>query len=145
MTDKALQSLHPSVSTISKQSQEAQFDNINTLENPRQWPSTIPPHHHLLVTTPKGIYTWDSHGASEIFQSHSQGIVAAKQAKNGSGLLAVADSHVVVLHDVKKGMRNSYRLKGSNVRGVELLIFSHLTCNYSTGPDADASLQQRFE
>ncbi|KAL9614519.1 MAG: hypothetical protein Q9167_000969 [Letrouitia subvulpina] len=111
------------MSTISKHSQKAQFDNINKLDDPPQWPSTIPPHHHLLVTTPKGVYTWDSHGATEVFRSDSQGVVAAKQAKNGSGLLAVADSHIVVLYDVKKGMNNSYRLKDSNGQ-VRMLRYS---------------------
>ena len=53
---------------------------------------------------------------TEIFRSGSEGIVAAKKAHNGSSLLAVADSQVVVLHDIEKGMQKSYKLKGSDVR-----------------------------
>ena len=81
-----------------------------------QGPLAFPRSHHLIVTTAKGVFTWSSHGVKEIFRSGSEGIVAAKKASNGSGLLAVADSQVVVLHDVNKGMQRSYRLKGSDVR-----------------------------
>ena len=51
----------------------------------------------------------------EIFRSGSGGIVAAKKTADGAGLLAVADSEVVLLHDIKKGMQKSYRLKGTDV------------------------------
>jgi hypothetical protein len=75
----------------------------------------FPPSHHLIITTNKNIYSWDSRGLSGLFRSGSEGIVAAKKAKDGSGILAVADSQVVVLHDVKRGMERSYRLKGADV------------------------------
>ena len=77
--------------------------------------STFPRSHHLIITTAKGVFAWGSHGVKEIFRSGSEGIVAAKKAIDGSGLLAIADSQVVVLHDVNKGMQRSYRLKGSDV------------------------------
>ena len=80
-----------------------------------QTSSRFPGSHHLIITTAKGVFAWDSHGLREIFRSGSEGIVAAKKASNGSGLLAVADSQVVVLHDVNKGMQRSYRLRGSDV------------------------------
>lgn len=70
---------------------------------------------HLIVTTTKGVFTWGSHGIAEIFHSGSGGIVAARRARNGSSLLAVADSQVVVLHDTRKGMQKSYKLRGSDV------------------------------
>lgn len=76
---------------------------------------TFPGSYHLIVTTAKGVFVWGSHGVKEIFRSGSEGIVAAKKASNGSGLLAVADSQVVVLHDINKGMQRSYRLRGSDV------------------------------
>ncbi|KAA6410680.1 MAG: hypothetical protein FRX48_06103 [Lasallia pustulata] len=83
------------------------------LETPTIEPS-FPRSHHLVVTTTKGVYTWGRHGLTEIFRSGSGGIVAAKKAQNGSSLLAVADSQVVVLHDIEKGMQKSYKLKGSD-------------------------------
>lgn len=75
----------------------------------------FPRSHHLVITTTRGVYTWGRNGVNEIFRSGSGGIVAAKKAQNGSSLLAVADSQVVVLHDTKKGMQKSYKLKGSDV------------------------------
>ena len=75
----------------------------------------FPKSHHLVITTVKGVYTWSSRGITEIFRSGSAGIVAARKATNGSGLLAVADSQIVLLHDINKGMQRSYRLKGSDV------------------------------
>ena len=54
-------------------------------------------------------------GVVELFRSGSEGIVAARKLDGNSGTLAVADSHVVVLHDIHKGMQRSYRLKGSEV------------------------------
>ena len=85
---------------------------------------TFPRFHHLIVTTAKGVFTWGSHGVKEIFRSGSEGIVAAKKASNISGLLAVADSQVVVLHDVNKGMQRSYRLKGSDVCAPSSVAFT---------------------
>ncbi|MCJ1463723.1 hypothetical protein MMC07_002332 [Pseudocyphellaria aurata] len=74
----------------------------------------LPPCRHLIVTTTKGVFTWGSHGIKEVFHSGSGGIVAARKARNGSSLLAVADSQVVVLHDTRKGMQKSYKLRGSD-------------------------------
>lgn len=79
---------------------------------------SFPSSHHLIVTTAKSVFTLGSHGVTEIFRSGSKGIVAAKRASNGSDLLAVADSQVVVLHDINRGMQKSYRLRGSDVRDV---------------------------
>lgn len=76
----------------------------------------LPPCRHLIVTTTRGVFTWGSHGINEIFHSGSGGIVAARKARNGSSLLAVADSQVVILHDTRKGMQKSYKLRGSDVR-----------------------------
>jgi hypothetical protein len=76
---------------------------------------SFPPSHHLIVTTRKNVFSWNSRGLSDLFHSGSEGIVAAKKAKDGSGMLAVADSQVVVLHDVRRGMERSYRLKGADV------------------------------
>ena len=76
---------------------------------------SFPPSNRLIITTTKGVYTWDVYGISEIFRSGSEGIVAAKKIASGREMLAVADSQVVVLHDISGGMQRSYRLKGSEV------------------------------
>ena len=75
----------------------------------------FPVHHRLIVTTTQGVYTWGAAGIFEMFHSGSSGIVAAKKLGADQGRLAIADSQVVVLHDVHKGMQRSYRLKGSEV------------------------------
>ena len=77
--------------------------------------SPIPDSHYLLVTTANGVYSWSSKGVAEIFRSGSGGIVAARQTAGTGDILAVADSQVVLLHDLKKGMQNSYRLKATDV------------------------------
>jgi len=78
-------------------------------------PSSFPASLQAIVTTARGVYSWTADGVKEIFHSGSGGIVAAKKTSGPGGLLAVADSQVVVLHDVKKGMQQSYRLKGTEV------------------------------
>ena len=76
---------------------------------------SFPPSNSLIITTKKGVYIWDVYSITEIFRSGSEGIVAAKSISSGGEMLAVADSQVVVLHDINGGMRRSYRLKGSDV------------------------------
>ena len=75
----------------------------------------FPQTNHLIITTTRGVFSWSSHGVTECFRSSSEGIVAARKANDGTGLLAIADSQVVLLHDINKGMQKSYRLKGSDV------------------------------
>ncbi|KAK0945836.1 hypothetical protein LTR29_002693 [Friedmanniomyces endolithicus] len=78
----------------------------------------FPTSQHLLITTPSHIYAWDSTGIRTVFTSGKSGIVAAR-ARNG--ILAVADSQVVVLHDTKHGQDTSWGLTatGDEVRLLE--------------------------
>lgn len=75
----------------------------------------FPMRHRLIITTTKGVYAWGDDGVIEIFRSGSEGIVAAKKLSGDKDMLAVADSQVVVLHDIKGEAQRSYRLKGSEV------------------------------
>ena len=77
--------------------------------------SLFPPQTRLIVTTTNGIYEWDGVTSTEIFRSDSEGILAAKKLTGERDMLAIADSQVVVLHDVKGKTQRSYRLKGSEV------------------------------
>lgn len=81
-------------------------------------PFTFPRDHHLVITTPGGIYSWDSLGLQQIFKSSRKGILAAKEARDGSQLLAVADRHNVVLHDCKRERDESWGLSGDEVCAV---------------------------
>ena len=74
----------------------------------------LPLSHHLVITTPAGVYTWSSKGVKQIFKSGSEGLVAANTT-NGR-ILAIADSTLVFLHDVTKGQQQqNYRLKSKQV------------------------------
>ncbi|PSK50399.1 Calcipressin-like protein [Elsinoe australis] len=74
----------------------------------------IPRNHHLLITTPGAIHAWDCYGIHKIFNSSRQGILAAKASKDGSQILAVADSQVVVLHDCRRNREESWGLNSSD-------------------------------
>ena len=67
----------------------------------------LPPNNHLIITTSGGIFSWDQDGVKKLFSSSKKSILAAKEAKDGSQVLAVADEHVVVLHDCKRGREES--------------------------------------
>lgn len=71
----------------------------------------FPTSHHLVVTMSNGVYTWTYQGVKEIFCSQSRGIIAAEKLSDSSNMLAIADSHGVILHDSSKGMQESFRLK----------------------------------
>ncbi|GAB7358376.1 hypothetical protein MBLNU230_g2446t1 [Neophaeotheca triangularis] len=96
-----------------------------TAHSPRspkpQKPFEYPTNQHLLITTPSYIFAWDTQGFKTVFSSSKAGIVAAKEAKDGSGILAVADKHVVVLHDTNRGQEKSWGLNadGDEVRQIE--------------------------
>lgn len=75
----------------------------------------FPSHHHLVIATDGHVLSYDKIGLRKIFQSGSNGILTAKEARDGSGTLAVADSQTVVLHRIEDGLERSYRLKGSEV------------------------------
>ena len=97
------------------------------IEEPGWGVFPFPSSNRLMITTKKGVYIWDVHGITEIFRSGSEGIVAAKKIAIGSEMLAVADSQVVVLHDISGGMQRSYRLKGSDVSCFSRVIQIQLT------------------
>ncbi|KAK0269876.1 hypothetical protein LTR35_014552 [Friedmanniomyces endolithicus] len=92
----------------------------SSLPRPTTSPDAVqfPTGQHLLITTPSHIYAWDPTGIRTVFTSGKSGIVAAR-ARNG--ILAVADSQVVVLHDTKHGQDTSWGLTatGDEVRLLE--------------------------
>ncbi|KAH0360704.1 WD40 repeat-like protein, partial [Aureobasidium melanogenum] len=74
----------------------------------------LPINSHLIITTSGGIFSWDCDGVKKLFSSSKKGILAAREAKDGSQVLAVADEHVVVLHDCKRGREESWGLSGND-------------------------------
>lgn len=99
----------------SQKSQKSARHAFNPLDDPRPIPFKFLSTHHLVITTAQGVYTCGSHGITEVFRSGSKGIVAAKRASSGSAILAVADDHLLILHDVRKGMQSTYRLRSADV------------------------------
>ncbi|KAI4126311.1 MAG: hypothetical protein LQ338_003820 [Usnochroma carphineum] len=99
----------------SQKSQKSSRYAFDPLDDPRPEPFEFPRTHHLIVTTPQAVYTYGRDGITEIFRSGSSGIVAAKRANNGPRVLAVADDQLVILHDVRKGMRRSHKLRAEDV------------------------------
>ena len=87
----------------------------------------FPPQQRLIITTAKSIYAWDTHGMTEMFHSRTEGIVAAKTLGSDKDTLAVADSQVVVLHELKGTRQRSYRLKGSEVCALQYPLLNSTT------------------
>jgi hypothetical protein len=75
----------------------------------------FPRNHHLVVVTKKHVLTLDDHGLRGIFASGSEGIMAAKEAPLGNGTLAIANSMIVLLHRIERGLDQSHRLKSTEV------------------------------
>ena len=114
--------------------------------------SFFPRSHELIITTTDRVYSWTRNCVTDIFSSGSGGIVAAKKTRNGRELLAVADSQILVLHDIKQGMKQSYRLKGTEVGTIQLplssremlILFSRVACVFYGMPKrANASTSLR--
>ena len=98
-------------------SKEKQSPKLANAQNGFEFPRND----HLLITTPSRIFAWDSAGLHTIFKSSKHGVVAAREAQDGSGVLAVADKYVVVLHDTKRGQERSWGLDANEdeVRHLE--------------------------
>ena len=85
-------------------------------------PFVFPTDYHLIITTSGGILSWDKSGVKRLFNSSKKGILAAKEARDGSQLLAVADKHTVVLHDCKRGREESWGLEGDEVGRITVSV-----------------------
>jgi len=78
--------------------------------------STSSLQHNLLITTPNAIYLYSRANTTPLFEcTDDPGIVSAKIARDNSGLLAIADSHVVILYDTARTSDKEYILKGGDV------------------------------
>lgn len=89
---------------------------IHTRKYSKNVAFSFPKSNELIITTPRSVFVWSKDGIRPVFQSATKGIVAARKTAQAGGLLAVADSQVVLLHDMKKGNEETYKLKGSDVR-----------------------------
>ncbi|KAF1923371.1 uncharacterized protein M421DRAFT_406859, partial [Didymella exigua CBS 183.55] len=85
---------------------------------------SLPFNYNLLITTPNTVLLRTLQGDQTIFECESaNGIVNARAATNNSSLLAIADRHVVILHNTARPREKKHRLTGgSDV--PRLLLFS---------------------
>ncbi|CAK3884870.1 uncharacterized protein RCC_06289 [Lecanosticta acicola] len=120
-----------------RQTARKQADSTVSLE---QQQFRFPEESHLLITTPRHVFAWDSTGMQTIFSSRRGSIVAAKEAKDGSGLLAVASSHVVVMHDTQRGQEESWGLDAPNEQ-VRHLEYAPDAKSLFLSTTADGSIQ----
>ncbi|KAF3035044.1 hypothetical protein E8E11_001029 [Didymella keratinophila] len=68
---------------------------------------------NLLITTPNSIHLRTPAGDKTVFECESDdGIVNACAAPDNSSLLAIADSHGVLLHDAAQPRNRKHKLKG---------------------------------
>ncbi|WPG97517.1 Hypothetical protein R9X50_00029400 [Acrodontium crateriforme] len=102
----------------------------------------FPPGQHLLITTPSRIVAWDAANTHSIFTSSKAGIVASKEAKDGSGILAVADQHTVVLHDTKRGKESSWGLQASDEDRVRHLEYAQGTSTLFLSTNLTSDIQK---
>lgn len=71
----------------------------------------------LFISTPNTVRIASQQTDQIIFQCETRdGVVCARPAKDNSKLIAVADSHVVLLHDAGENGDRRYILKNSDVR-----------------------------
>ena len=76
----------------------------------------LPCNHGLFIVTPKTVYLHSRDDNKVLFKCETaDGIINARAAKDNSSLLAIADSHVVILYDAAKGKDRKYTLKNSYV------------------------------
>ncbi|ORY04670.1 hypothetical protein BCR34DRAFT_604768 [Clohesyomyces aquaticus] len=84
----------------------------------------LPPTRNILITTPNTILLHSEFHRRKLFRCATpDGILNARAAKDNSGLVAIADSHLVILYDVKRGKDRQYRLKSGDGE-PRLLLFS---------------------
>lgn len=83
----------------------------------------LPPKCSLFVATPQIIHLRSAASEKTLFKCETaDGIVNAKASRDNSGLIAIADSHVVILYDTTRGNDRKYRLNNVHVGGERSML-----------------------
>lgn len=70
----------------------------------------------LFIATPNAIHWLSQTGGKLLFECESaDGVVSTRASADDSGVLAVADSQVVILHDITREREKKHKLKGGDV------------------------------
>ncbi|KAF2751904.1 hypothetical protein M011DRAFT_498324 [Sporormia fimetaria CBS 119925] len=87
-------------------------------------PFLLPSHRNLFIATPNAIHLHSRFEEKILFECEApDGILNAKHSKDNSGILAVADSQVVIICDPQKGHNRQYKLKNGDGE-PRMLLFS---------------------
>lgn len=72
--------------------------------------------HNLFIATTNAIHIHSRVTKQLLFECAApDGILNARAAKDNSPLLAVADNHLVILYDAKRGRDRQYKLRSCDV------------------------------
>jgi len=103
----------------------------------------LPHRHGLFIATPTAIHLRSRISEKVLFECETPGgIACARPSKDNSSLIAVADSHVVVLYDGLRGRKKRYRLSRADVSVAWRL--TDLQVDNNLGRAASSSLLARF-
>ncbi|KAF2844973.1 WD40 repeat-like protein [Plenodomus tracheiphilus IPT5] len=84
----------------------------------------LPLGYSLFIATPQKLHLRAQSGGSVVFECETaNGVVNAKASRDNSSLVAIADSHVVILYDTARGGDRKYELKKGDGE-PSLLLFS---------------------
>ena len=84
---------------------------VSSLRNQFQFP----PYHHLVVTTETKVLLMKRKDTKPLLESSTAGILAAREAKDGSGNIAIADEQTVLIHNTQKLPGKNYKLHATRV------------------------------
>ena len=93
---------------------------INRVNGPRpvlssQGQFQFPTYHHLVVTTDTKVLLMKRENTQTLLGSSTGGILAAQEARDGSGNIAIADEQTVLVHNVQKSPGKTYKLHAAKV------------------------------
>ena len=75
----------------------------------------FPTSHHLVITTAAEISLLSKKGVRPLLNSPSDGILAVREAKDGSGNIAFADGRIVIVHSIQRVSGKTFKLHAEKV------------------------------
>ena len=81
-------------------------------------------HSALNIVTPHRVLRWNGNALLDLFISQSRNITAAKETRDGSNLLAVADGRLVLIHDIQESLIRRQHTTSEASGQMQLLAFA---------------------
>ena len=99
----------------------------------------------LFIATPNAIYLHSQLEKKLLFEcTTSDGILNAQASKDNSSLLAIADSHLVILHDSMRKMDREYKLMSGDVSSLAFTLLKLTKLTRITGRASTTAILARF-